>query len=228
MIDLIQTAVAELGIEEIEGPEHHNERIVSYAKEAGFEWVNDDETPWCSIFLNWVAKRADYEKSDNAMARSWLNVGIKVDNPEPGDIVIYWRVRLKSKLGHVGIFLGYSRDRSRIYTLGGNQVNAVSISAYPKKRLLGFRRLKKNGIANIPYIVLERGDKGPEVVILQDSLKAANFDCGTSDGFFGPITERAVVELQSHNIEIENTGVFDARTRSFLIGLLSRVDAVGS
>lgn len=85
MDKILQIAVAELGQKEITGPQY-NPTIINYAKEAGFTWVDDDETPWCSIFVNWVAKKAGLKASGKANARSWLLEGLNVDTaPEPGD-----------------------------------------------------------------------------------------------------------------------------------------------
>jgi len=53
-MSILKVALSQYGVKEITG-RNHNKTIVDYAKESGFEWVNDDETPWCSIFINWVA-----------------------------------------------------------------------------------------------------------------------------------------------------------------------------
>lgn len=221
MDKLIQLAVQELGQKEISGPAH-NPTIVNYAHEAGFTWLNDDETPWCSVFINWCAKKAGLKGSNKLNARSWLNVGQLVENPEPGDIVVFWRGSLASWEGHVGIFMGYSRDGERIYCLGGNQGNQVSISAYDKKFLLGFRRLASSAMLNVPDKTLKKGDKGTDVKALQNALKAAGFDCGTSDGDFGPKTEQAVTLLQSTKHGLTPSGIFDSATRDHLISILSQ------
>lgn len=73
MDSILKTAVSQLGEKEISGEENHNRTIVNYAKEAGFKWVNDDETPWCSIFVNWVAQKNKLRSTNKANARSWLN-----------------------------------------------------------------------------------------------------------------------------------------------------------
>lgn len=146
---LIEKAFREIGTKEISGSKH-NPKIVNYAKEAGFTYIKDDETPWCSIFLNYLAKKVGLEHSGKANARSWLHVGLPVMDPEPEDIVIYWRESPDSYMGHVGIYMGYSQDKSRIYTLGGNQGNMVSETAYSASQLLGFRRLRPVGICSFP------------------------------------------------------------------------------
>jgi len=220
MDKLIKIAVNELGQKEISGTAH-NPNIVNYAKEAGFEWINDDETPWCSIFVNWCAKQAGLKGSGKANARSWLKVGTKVDNaPEPGDVVIFWRGSPDSWKGHVGFFFGYAKDQSRVYTLGGNQGDQVSISAYPSSTVLGFRRLAASTLVSVPDKTLKLGDTGNDVKALQDALKMADFDCGTSDGDFGNQTIKAVKALQSTSGHLKIDGVFGAGTRAFLLELL--------
>jgi hypothetical protein len=171
--------------------------------------------------MNWIAMEAGFERTDSGLARSWLNSGFSVENPEPGDVVVYWREDPESQKGHVGLFMGYSKNQSRIYTLGGNQDDSVSVSAYPTERLLGFRRLTKDGDITLPDAVLKRGDSGPAVAELQDALKLADFDTGTSDGIFGPVTEAAIKQLQTTNSDLLVSGVFDEFTRVHLTELVN-------
>ncbi|MEN0006576.1 MAG: TIGR02594 family protein [Bacteroidota bacterium] len=220
---LITIAIQELGVLETPGPEH-TARIMEYAEEAGFPDYTQDEIAWCSLFMNWVALKGKMKRTHKLTARSWLNVGINVDDhPEPGDIVIYWRGAPNDWRGHVGIFIGYSKDGSRIYTLGGNQNNRVSISAYRANRLLGFRRLEQAMLFNLEEVVLKRGDIGPLVAKLQDALKLADMKPGTSDGHFGPKTEGAVKDFQRTFAEADEqvTGIFDAETREELLAVIN-------
>jgi len=217
---LFKVAVKELGQKEIAGPEN-NPTIVNYAKESDFGWVDDDETPWCSIFLNWCAAKAGLQKSGEANARSWLMIGNRIENPEPGDIVILWRDSVNSWKGHVGIFFGFSGDSKRVYVLGGNQGNQVSISAYPSKKVLGYRRLRPSKEVVVPESTLKRYDAGDEVKLLQDALKLLGFDCGTSDGIFGSKTERALRALQSTKTNLNVDGVFGPLTREYIIEKLN-------
>ncbi len=220
MDKIIQVATKELGISEIAGP-NHNDRILQYSDEIGIPWINDDETPWCSVFMNWVAMKCGVKRSGSAAARSWLNVGFAVENPEPGDIVVYWRGDPNSHQGHVGIFFGYSNDRSRVYTLGGNQNNSVSISAYPAERVLSFRRLQPDVKFELKDVELKKGDSGPDVVNLQNALKLLQFNAGTSDGIFGPKTERALKQFQATNFELKISGIFDSPTCKHMLELLN-------
>ncbi|MFC4635683.1 TIGR02594 family protein [Dokdonia ponticola] len=140
MNTLITIALSQYGTTEKVG-RLHNPIIVNYFKEIGSTWVKDDETAWCSAFVNWVALKARKKASGKLNARSWLSVGNKVTKPSVGDVVVFWREAKNSWKGHVGFFIGYSEDRTKIYCLGGNQNNQVNIKAYPSYRLLGFRRL---------------------------------------------------------------------------------------
>lgn len=136
---MINIALAEYGVTEIPGAEH-NPRIVQYSKDIGYAGIIDDETAWCSIFINWCAMKAGLERSKKLNARSWLKIGEEVTEPQVGDIVIFWRSSKTSWKGHVGIFINET-DKG-INCLGGNQSNQVKISTYKKNRLLGYRRLR--------------------------------------------------------------------------------------
>jgi peptidoglycan hydrolase-like protein with peptidoglycan-binding domain len=62
---------------------------------------------------------------------------------------------------------------------------------------------------------LERGAKGPEVLLLQQTLSALGYDPGPLDGKFGQGTERAVKQYQRDQ-GLSADGVVGARTRSAL------------
>ena len=134
----IEKAISQYGIKEIVGKEH-NPEVLKYFKDIGHSWVKNDETAWCSAFANWVCQETGKNHSGKLNARSWLNIGVKTDAPELGDIVVLWRSSPQSWKGHVGFFI--RETKSWIYILGGNQNNQVKISAYPKSRLLEYRKL---------------------------------------------------------------------------------------
>lgn len=140
MNEILADMLSNYGLSEIAGGKH-NEEIVAFFAEIGFDWVKDDETAWCSAALNFFAKRHGYERSGRLDARSWLKVGEIVLEPQLGDIVVFWRESYESWKGHVGIYIN-GNDRY-IWSLGGNQNNSINITAYPRDRLLGYRRLKK-------------------------------------------------------------------------------------
>jgi uncharacterized protein (TIGR02594 family) len=140
MIDLFHEAFKYYGLEEITG-EENNPKILAMFAEIGHDWVQTEDTAWCSAFINYLCKRMDYERSGRLDARSWLRVGIELDKPELGCIVVLWRESISSWKGHVGFYI--NEDDKYIYTLGGNQLGAVCVWRYPKERLLSYRKLRK-------------------------------------------------------------------------------------
>lgn len=221
MEKFLKFAFNELGVEEISGPQN-NPEVLKYARETNIDGITSDEIAWCSTFVNWVAMKAGLQRSGKANARSWLNVGLKVTDPEPGDIVIFWRESPQSWKGHVAIFLGISPDGSRVYCLGGNQGNRVSVSAYRLDTVLSYQRLAPSKKIAAPQPVLQNGSRGEEVVLLQDALKLLNINVGTSDGQFGPKTEAGIKELQTRQPGLEINGIYDEATRNLLESLLQQ------
>ena len=127
------------GVTELPGREQ-NVTILKMFKDIGHQWVQDDETSWCSAFVNWVAQYCNCQRSGKLDARSWLKVGTEIKMPHQGDIVIFWRESINSWKGHVGLWIA-SND-THVYCLGGNQGNQVNISAYPRFQVLGYRSLE--------------------------------------------------------------------------------------
>lgn len=128
-------AIAELGVHEDSLPGQHNARIVEYHQTTTLK-ATDDETPWCSSFVNWVMKQSGRSGTNSAAAKSWLNWGMEVTTPTPGTIVVIKKKTpgLTQATGsssgfHVGFFVSLSSAHIRI--LGGNQGNQVKYSNFP-------------------------------------------------------------------------------------------------
>ena len=138
--ELIQEAFKYYGEKEVSG-KLHNQVVVDMFKDAGHPQITDDETAWCSAFVNALAFRTGYHSTGKLNARSWLKEGYEVDNLEDADVVVFWRSSPDSWKGHVGIPI--RDDGKNIWTLGGNQSNQICIKPYPKSQLLGYRKLKK-------------------------------------------------------------------------------------
>ncbi len=141
-MDILKTALTQYGVTEIRGAKH-NPKIVKYSDDIGYKGVVDDETAWCSIFINWCAMKCGLERSGKLNARSWLDVGEFIETPQPGDVVVFWREDKDSWKGHVGLYISTSEDKKFIYCLGGNQNNRVQISPYARDRVLSYQRLNK-------------------------------------------------------------------------------------
>lgn len=134
---LIEIALRQFGHREIAGQED-NPEVLKYFDETDFDGKRlKDETSWCSAFVNWVALKSGCDYSGRLNAKSWLGVGRPVDQPHLGDVVVLWREHPKSWKGHVGLFI--RQTPNWVYLLGGNQGNRVSIQAYRRHRVLGYR-----------------------------------------------------------------------------------------
>jgi uncharacterized protein (TIGR02594 family) len=132
--DWIRIADGEMGQAEVPGASH-NLRIVRYARDIGCTWVESDEVPWCAGFVGACLQRAGLEHTGSMLARSYLNWGVEC-GPVPHAVVVLRRGN-DPRAGHVG-FLVERRD-GKVYLLGGNQGNAVSIAAYMEADVLGYR-----------------------------------------------------------------------------------------
>lgn len=128
-------AKLEIGTTEVPGPVN-NPRIVEYHATTTLK-ATDDETSWCSSFVNWCVKKAGFKGTNSAAARSWLKWGVVTDDPKEGDIVIFKRPPSPTS-GHVAFFV--KKEGDFIYCLGGNQSNQVRISKYKASDLLGYRK----------------------------------------------------------------------------------------
>lgn len=132
----MEVARTQIGVEETPG-RGTTARIADYHAETSLH-ARDDETAWCSAFVNWVMKQCDLVGTRRADARSWLQWehGERCD-PKPGAIAVLWRGKPIGWQGHVAFV-----DRiegETLWLLGGNQGDAVSIAPYPSSRLLGCR-----------------------------------------------------------------------------------------
>ena len=138
----ITFAVGEIGVRTFP-PGQCNPRVVEYHALTNIRGY-DDKASWCSSFVNWSLAQAGIAGTGSALARSWLEWGKALDQPEPGCIVILSREDPNSWKGHVGFFLRFEQDR--IYLLGGNQLEEVREHFYPRSTVLGYRWPAENAI----------------------------------------------------------------------------------
>jgi uncharacterized protein (TIGR02594 family) len=135
----MRVALGEIDVRELPG-RRHNPRILEYHRTTGLSAEND-ETSWCSAFVNWCLRQAGIAGTDSAAARSWLNWGDPLEQPRRGAIAVLWRVKPQGWQGHVGFLdrIGHIDGRGHVWLLGGNQGDRVSIASFPLTRLLGYR-----------------------------------------------------------------------------------------
>jgi uncharacterized protein (TIGR02594 family) len=137
----LKIAYTYLGEKEIRG-KGHNPKIVGFWGTIRLPGIRDDETPWCAAFQGAIHEQAGYASTRKGNAQSYKTWGVPC-RPCVGATVVFWRGSPKSWRGHVGTLVGVREDGYWLI-LGGNQGNAVSISAYPppghkKSRVLGTR-----------------------------------------------------------------------------------------
>ena len=108
--------------------------------------VDPVTTQWCAAFVNSILDKQGIPGTNSVaehplLARSFLEWGVPVTTPEPGDIIVFSRGNAGWQ-GHVGIYVDTVTVAgvSHFLVLGGNQDNSVSIKEYPTTRLLGIRK----------------------------------------------------------------------------------------
>jgi uncharacterized protein (TIGR02594 family) len=124
---------AQAGIREGRKAGLGNPRINEYLRTVG---LSDDETPWCSAFVNWCVQQAGLTGTNRGNARSWLHWGGPIVDCRLGAVAVFRRGTNPAK-GHVAFYAG--DQGSEVLVLGGNQGNAVCVRGYARGRLLGFR-----------------------------------------------------------------------------------------
>lgn len=155
-------AWADLGVAEFPGS-RSNPRVMDYYRLAGNSGIGDDAVPWCAAFVGACLERAHVTCSRSLAARSYLSWGKALDQPEPGCIVVLSRGQDPSA-GHVGFLAGVTA--SKVFLLGGNQGDAVSVASFERGRVLGYR-LPATSI--LPNGAGERDDTDPPPVSLAAS-----------------------------------------------------------
>lgn len=134
-----------------------NPVILDWAKETGLRDIyRKDATPWCGLFLAFVAKRAGKAVPPAPLwALGWANFGKPVDDAMLGDVLVFKR---PGGGGHVGIYCAESD--AAYFVLGGNQGDAVSVAPIAKDRLKAIRRpLYQTQPANVRAIHMDAGGR---------------------------------------------------------------------
>jgi uncharacterized protein (TIGR02594 family) len=126
-----------IGVREIPGPEH-NATIVDWWKGMGAPFL-DDETAWFGAFLDHSLRAAGEEVVyTGQVARYWLKLPVKLDEPAVGSIVVLWTESPTTWKGHAGFLVGKDSD-GNLLLLGGNQDGSVNVKAFPASQVLGYR-----------------------------------------------------------------------------------------
>jgi uncharacterized protein (TIGR02594 family) len=123
------------GVAELPGAAN-NDAILQYYRDVGVPQKNE-EVSWCAAFVGSCLERSKIKSTRDLTARSYLSWGRKLETPREGCVVVFWRESPKSWKGHVAFYV--RQTKNYVYVLGGNQKDKVSIEAYPKDKVLGYR-----------------------------------------------------------------------------------------
>lgn len=142
--EVMQVASDTLGMNETD----QRDVLAQYLKDGG-KSLDPKKTAWCAAYVNATLAKAGASGTGALNARSFLEWGQKVDEPQKGDVVVLSRGDPNGWEGHVGFYDGTNEDGS-IRILGGNQGGeangggGVSLSNYDASKVLGFRRASKD------------------------------------------------------------------------------------
>jgi len=108
---------------------------------------------WCAAFVSYCLKESGpmpfaYTLGARSLLTKAKSAGLTTFTdpfatpPEPGDIIVWWRVKVSSWEGHTGFV--HHVNQGRLYTIEGNKTSRVEGFDYPlvgMEKLLGFIRL---------------------------------------------------------------------------------------
>ena len=137
-IPWLQEAFGLRGTSEHVGP-GSNREIIDWANDLKLKGYNDDDIPWCGLFVgHCVGSQLPEEvlPVNPLGARNWAKFG-RETKPTFGAVMVFWRKSKASFEGHVGFY--WAEDGDAFHVLGGNQSNAVTITRVGRDRLLNAR-----------------------------------------------------------------------------------------
>ena len=205
----LAAAWAEFGVREIPGKDDAPE-ILRYFREAGDTSVETEATPWCAAFLGAMLKRAGCSGTGSLLARSYLDWGDALDASRLGAVAVLSRGD-DPNAGHVGFLV--SEANGKLYLLGGNQGDAVTVAGFDKTRLLGLRWPKENP---------EPESMGDDAIFLKALAHVLEMEGGYSNDPYdpgGPTNRGITLDVYA---SFKNETVDDA-SRARLIAELKRI-----
>ena len=116
----------------------HREELEDWAGALGMDPAATASQPWCGLFVAHLLEPHLRELPPSPLAaRSWLRLSRRLGRPVAGAVVVLWRGDPDGWQGHVGLV--WCVDGATVWVLGGNQGDAVDLSPYPLRRVLGYR-----------------------------------------------------------------------------------------
>lgn len=134
-------AAARTQVGVFEWAEGSNPAVEQYWLDAGME-AQADEVPWCAAFVGGVLGRCGVPGTRSGLARSYAEWGdpVAFSDVQPGDVIVSWRGSPGGWQGHVEIAVEWRG--STLWTVGGNEGNAVQLAPYDRARFLAARRAR--------------------------------------------------------------------------------------
>jgi uncharacterized protein (TIGR02594 family) len=208
----LAAAWAEFGVRELPGKADAPE-ILRYFRDAGDASEESEATPWCAAFAGAMLKRGGHAGTGSLLARSYLNWGEAIETPRLGAVTVLSRGD-DPTTGHVGFWLGEAEGK--LFLLGGNQGDAVTVSAFDKARLLGLRWPKDEADA-------ETADTADgDAVFIKALAQVLDIEGGFSNDEYdpgGPTNRGVTLEVYARF----KGETLDARSRPRLIAELKRI-----
>jgi uncharacterized protein (TIGR02594 family) len=121
--------------------------LAEFFRKAGGSYLDPAKTAWCARFVNSVLASAGIQGSGSDLARSFLNVGDKVDPKvaSPGDVIVFARGS-GGIYGHVGFIKSINPYRDEVTMISGNNRGAVRVDTRSLSDALGIRRIQQKHV----------------------------------------------------------------------------------
>lgn len=134
----LDVAYKELGEKEIPGTSKNNPDILKYGTAVtynGGKPTQNDEVPWCAMFVSWCLQQVGYKDTNSALAASYDKYGVRCDIRK-GCIVT---IRHAGGGRHVTFCWDPQPDSDHFISLGGNEANSVKHTSWPKNHIVSCR-----------------------------------------------------------------------------------------
>lgn len=117
------------------------DELKKFLKADGKTLGDPSKLPWCGDLVQTciaLTLKDEQVPVNPYLARNWMKFGQQIE-PTLGAVLVFWRGSRNGSQGHVGFYAGESSDGKKLYVLGGNQSDSISIVPIAADRLLGAR-----------------------------------------------------------------------------------------
>jgi len=129
-------AIKEIGVKRFEGA-NSNPRIEEYNSSAGLGKASD-KIPWGCSFVSWVFREANVDGNiRSARCADWLNFGSGIDEAKRGALAVLAPIVAEASSGFAGFVI--EQDSKTVTVVVGNIDNQVTVKAFPKSYVRGYR-----------------------------------------------------------------------------------------